>query len=247
MKSKIEKNLELFKEIVKNSKTIMEVNEKMGYKLNGNTYRFLKSKMDQFGIDYSHLTKEHISVQPEDVISLSPTSTSIRDLIIKIGLNPNNNNYRRQIIKIIEEYNVDISHFTGAGWSLGKTQFTDHRIANQATKLHKFLDDSKYQGYEKIRSKAVINQLILSKKVKYECNICHMKEWQNKPIRLQLDHIDGDCKNNAFTNLRLLCPNCHAQTITFAAGNKKEKQIEKLNKWYYDIINFSEGNMVLDF
>jgi len=54
---------------------------------------------------------------------------------------------------------------------------------------------------------------------KYECDDCGIYEWKNKPLSLQLDHIDGNPTNNDFSNLRLLCPNCHTQTPTW--GRKK--------------------------
>jgi hypothetical protein len=38
-------------------------------------------------------------------------------------------------------------------------------------------------------------------------------------VPLTFDHMDGDCTNNARQNLRLLCPNCHALTPTYASLN----------------------------
>lgn len=50
--------------------------------------------------------------------------------------------------------------------------------------------------------------------------------WQGKPLMLQLDHRDGNCHNNAVTNLRLLCPNCHTQTPTYA-GRSIRRQLTR--------------------
>jgi len=51
-----------------------------------------------------------------------------------------------------------------------------------------------------------------------ECGIGTV--YNNKPITLQVDHIDGDAGNNMPENLRLLCPNCHSQQDTWGARNK---------------------------
>jgi Mor family transcriptional regulator len=52
---------------------------------------------------------------------------------------------------------------------------------------------------------------------------------------LQIDHIDGNCKNNTEDNLRLLCPNCHSLTGTYGAlnkGNGREQRRKKRRKKY---------------
>lgn len=56
------------------------------------------------------------------------------------------------------------------------------------------------------------------------CNICGISEWQGNKLSLQLDHIDGNNKNNLVDNLRLLCPNCHSQTDTFCGKNVKRSK-----------------------
>lgn len=52
------------------------------------------------------------------------------------------------------------------------------------------------------------------------CEICNITEWNNKPITLEVDHIDGDHGNNKLENLRLICPNCHSQTETYGGKNR---------------------------
>jgi 5-methylcytosine-specific restriction endonuclease McrA len=52
------------------------------------------------------------------------------------------------------------------------------------------------------------------------CAICDVKEWQGKLVPLVLDHIDGNPENWDLLNLRLICPNCDAQTSTYKGKNK---------------------------
>ena len=56
-------------------------------------------------------------------------------------------------------------------------------------------------------------------------NVCCLCGWaQVNPktgvVPLVADHIDGNWRNNAEANLRLLCPNCDAIGPTYAALNK---------------------------
>lgn len=52
------------------------------------------------------------------------------------------------------------------------------------------------------------------------CEGCGLMEWVGRPIMLEMDHIDGNKKNDVETNLRLLCPNCHSQTPTWRRRKK---------------------------
>ena len=56
-----------------------------------------------------------------------------------------------------------------------------------------------------------------------KCEICGISNWQDKPITLQVHHKDGNPKNNDFSNLQILCPNCHSQTDNYCSKNRKTK------------------------
>ena len=48
---------------------------------------------------------------------------------------------------------------------------------------------------------------------------CGLTQWNGKPIPLELHHINGDSTDNRIENIRILCPNCHAQTPTYRGKN----------------------------
>ena len=63
----------------------------------------------------------------------------------------------------------------------------------------------------------------------YECVRCgNNGSWLGEPLALQLDHIDGDSKNNVLENVQWLCPNCHSQTDTWGSQNIADENRDKL-------------------
>lgn len=52
------------------------------------------------------------------------------------------------------------------------------------------------------------------------CSVCGIDEWMGQRIPLEVDHINGDPYDDRAENLRMICPNCHAQTPSFKGGNK---------------------------
>lgn len=70
----------------------------------------------------------------------------------------------------------------------------------------------------------------------HRCEVCTHTMWGGKPIPIELDHIDGNPENSSRENLRLICPNCHAQTPTYKGKNigkvQNSKRQKKLKKYY---------------
>ena len=78
----------------------------------------------------------------------------------------------------------------------------------------------------------------------YKCSVCGITEWNEQPIALQLDHINGDCKDHRLENRRWTCPNCHSQTPTWGVANVSPEGRERLRaagKW---LANGCQGTVV---
>jgi 5-methylcytosine-specific restriction endonuclease McrA len=89
------------------------------------------------------------------------------------------------------------------------------------------IDKSWSRPYEEMSVQSLRKRLIHEHN--YCCDECGQTNvWNGKPLTLEMDHIDGNPRNNVISNLRILCPHCHSQTDTFRARNIKAKR-EKLN------------------
>jgi hypothetical protein len=65
----------------------------------------------------------------------------------------------------------------------------------------------------------------LIEKYGHECWWCGISEWLGEKLHLEMDHIDGNNKNNDINNVRVLCLNCHSTTPTWRYKNIKNKKV----------------------
>lgn len=138
------------------------------------------------------------------------TNASYRKVLEELNVAPYGGNYDT-LRKAIKFFNLDTSHFTGQAWSGGKTIGPKRPVNDYLSNNHS------------ITSHKLRLRLIEEKIFKPQCSSCRKRKWLGKPIPLELDHIDGNNKNNKLDNLRLLCPNCHAFTPTYRGKNKSSK------------------------
>lgn len=75
----------------------------------------------------------------------------------------------------------------------------------------------------------------------YCCNKCSLDTWLGFPITLELEHKDGDNKNNVRENLEALCPNCHSLTTTWRGKNIKKNLVKVPDEELIQCINNSSN------
>lgn len=146
------------------------------------------------------------SVTDEEFRNIIASNYSYSDCLRALGLGTKGGSSTDILKRRIKELNCSIDHFN--------REKAEVNIKYDLKDI--LIKDSPYLNIARLK-KRLISQGILE----YKCAICGLKEWQNKPISLQLDHINGNNNDHRIENLRLLCPNCHSQTITFAGKNKK--------------------------
>ena len=141
------------------------------------------------------------------------TSFSWRETAFKLGLNGDGGSNNKTLKKIASKHSFDFSHFKGCGWNLGKD-------AVNAIPLKDLLKKNTIVATGCLKKKLLKKGILKNK-----CSICGQPPiWKNKPLVLELDHIDGDRLNNELSNLRIICGHCHSQTPTFRGRKLKTKK-----------------------
>lgn len=104
-------------------------------------------------------------------------------------------------------------------WSRGKSSTQDTRIRK------KYTDEFIFKENSDVSNKVVKNRLMSNPNYVHRCELCSIKEWYDpfenkiKPVNLELDHINGNERDNRKENLRLICSNCHSFTPTYKGRN----------------------------
>lgn len=141
----------------------------------------------------------------EQIRGFLSDSYSLWEFCKKIGYKNKSSRTYKVVKKNLNDRNISLTDYPHLYKKLG--------ITTKKSNEDIFHQNSVYDR------KDLKRKIIKEKILEYKCSICGISEWLNKPLSLQLDHINGINNDNRIENLRFLCPNCHTQTPTW--GSKK--------------------------
>lgn len=138
------------------------------------------------------------------------------DVVRDLGLRLQGSNYKT-IKRRAQRQGLSTAHF--APWNTHRRRQIG--IGNSYPLDEILIENSTYLDSNNLKSRLVREGLL-----KYECVKCgNQGTWNNEPLTLQLDHVNGNHRDNRIDNLCILCPNCHTQTKTHS-GKRHKKSYE---------------------
>ena len=159
---------------------------------------------------YKH-TKESL----EPIIKNSKTWAEVCS---NLNLSPQSGS-QAYIKKCAIKFEIRFDHFIGRGKSWNKGKIFDKRP------LITYLNNE-----ASISSHSLRNRLITEGIKNAECEICKLSQWQERPIVLELDHINSNHFDNSLENLQILCPNCHSM-LTRERRRKRKSSKPKIRDY----------------
>lgn len=156
-------------------------------------------------------------VADEDYAPAIAAASTVSDALRALGI-PTDGHYARELLRRAKRLGIGTAHLRNVQITPPPAGARRGRVP-ASQRLVRLPSDAPRTSALRLR------RALIESGSEYHCAIagCPVEGvWLGETLVLQVDHIDGDSRNNLIENLRFLCPNCHTQTANHS-GKKNKK------------------------
>ncbi|WP_031524672.1 HNH endonuclease [Streptomyces sp. NRRL F-5123] len=166
--------------------------------------KYLRERIRTLAIGTAHFEREGTRWSREALEAAVSAATSLAGALRRLGLDATGGHHTH-ITRRIRALGISTAHFTAPAPARGPRRSTPADVLTRLPPDH----PRRLPG-------AQLKRALRASGVPERCALCGTEPyWQGRALPLEVDHEDGDWRNNRRENLRLLCPNCHATTDTY--------------------------------
>ncbi|GHA41442.1 hypothetical protein GCM10010372_47010 [Streptomyces tauricus] len=200
-------------EAASSSRTLSEALGKLGVDPRSSRRDYIRGRLKKLAVDTSHFRREGTRWTKETLEPVVASSKSVNEVVRRLGLD-SVGGHHTNITRRIKAYGLDTTHFE----PVARTEKTrDNQRRRTAAEI--LVEDASAHARRTPGSR--LKRALRELGVDERCSSCGLEAvWLGEPLPLEVDHVDGNWRNNRAENLRLLCPNCHSTTDTYRGRGK---------------------------